>query len=138
MSEDPSTTLTDKELQQRQQAARTHGAHALAARGEEALDETGRSALAELREKVQTREGVLELMQERTAIACLIADVVTSYVSKEQQAGVPLTEIPIAKTLPAFYNTAGRLLKDLLAELPKGPQNLPELERIKKVVSDAA
>ena len=129
--------LTDKELSQRQQAARLHGAHAIAARGENALDETGRAYLAELREKVQTREGVLELMQENTATAVLIRDVVTAYVKQETDAGIPLAEIPIAKALPAFFNTAQRSLRDLLAELPKGKPDLSELEHIEKVINNA-
>src|SRR5687768_2036147 len=94
--------LSDDELRQRKEAARKHGAYSVMRHGEQALDEQGISYLAEIREKVQTREGVLLLMQERAATAVLVADMVTSFVTEEAKAGIPLEEINSLRALPAF------------------------------------
>jgi hypothetical protein len=128
--------LSEEELKQRKEAARKHGAYAVMAHGESALDEQGRSYLSEIREKVQTREGVLELMQSRAATAVLVADMVTSFVTEEAKAGIPLEEINALRSLPAFYNSAQRSLKDLLENLPHDPPQSAEIEKIKKVIDN--
>lgn len=128
----------DKDLEQRQQAARTHGAYAIQARGEEALTDEQRPLLVELREKVQDRDGVLELMKEHAAKAVLIANLMTSYAVEKHQAGVPLEDIAVLGKLPAFYNTAQRALKDLISELPQAAPGTNELARIKQVIDDYA
>lgn len=131
-------TLTDQELEQRKQAARTHGAFAIMAHGEAALTEEQKPLLVELREKVQDREGVIELSRDLAAKSVLLAEILTSYVIEEAKAGVPLEEITALNRLPAFYNSAQRALKNLLDEMPKGqPDNSAELTRIKGIV-DAA
>lgn len=131
-------SLTDQELEQRKQAARTHGAFAIMAHGEAALTEEQKPLLVELREKVQDREGVLELSRDLAAKSVLIAEILTSYIIEEAKAGVPLEEIAALNKLPAFYNSAQRALKNLLDETPKGkPGNSAELTRIKDIV-DAA
>jgi len=56
---------TEAEIEQREQAARTHGAYAFQKRGEAALERPARSRLEELKEQVRDRDGVLTLMQER-------------------------------------------------------------------------
>lgn len=126
--------LTDKELEQRKQAARTHGVYAVQAHGEKALEGADRSYLVELREKVQNREGVMDLAREQAAKAVLLAELLTSYVIEEHKAGVPLEEINALRALPAFYNSAQRALKNLLDETPKGTPDDSELNRIKAVV----
>ncbi|MDP1715986.1 MAG: hypothetical protein Q8L41_14695 [Anaerolineales bacterium] len=131
-------SLTDQELEQRKQAARTHGAFAIMAHGEKALTEEQKPLLVELREKVQDREGVLELSRDLAAKSVLIAEILTSYIIEEAKAGVPLEEIAALNKLPAFYNSAQRALKNLLDETPKGkPNDSAELTRIKDIV-DAA
>lgn len=128
------TELSDEQLKQRQEAARTHGAYAFLTNGEQALDTNNRSYLAELREKVQTREGVLELMKENAAKSKLAADMVLSYIAEEVNAGIPLEEINSLARLPAFYNSAQRALKDVYEHLPPEPRDNAELEKIKKVI----
>jgi hypothetical protein len=131
--------LTDDELRQRQEAARKHGAYAFLTNGEQALDENNRSYLAELRDDVKTREGVLELMKENAAKSKLTADMVLSYIAEEVKAGIPLEEVSVLRALPAFFNTAQRALKDLLENLPPEPRENAEFEKIQKVIdSDTA
>jgi hypothetical protein len=127
-------TLTEAELEQRRNAARKHGVYAVREKGEAALDEQGRSYLAELREHVQDREGVLGLLQERAATAVLLADLLTSYVIEEHKAGVPLEEIKSFNVLPAFQNSAQRALKSLYEAMPKGAPDGSEMAKIKAVV----
>lgn len=128
------TELTEAELKQRKEAARKHGAYSVMAHGEKALDEQGRTYLAEIRENVQTRDGVLFLMQENAARAQLVANMVTSFVTEEARAGVPLEEIAALRSLPAFYNSAQRALKDLLENLPEQPPDNAEIAKIQQVI----
>jgi hypothetical protein len=116
--------LTEAEQEQREEAAKKHGVYAFRDRGSKALKKPQRSRLAELDELVQSRPGVIQLLQERASHAVLMAEMALFYVSEEAQAGVPIVEIPIAKNLPAFFNSAGRALKDLLSELPEDKQDL--------------
>ena len=112
--------MSQEELQQRQQAARKHGAYAFQARGEVALDQPQRSRLQELKDQVQNRDGVLELMQERAANSVMVTELVMSHVAREVKQGKPLAQITILRALPAFMNTAQRALKDLIREMPEG------------------
>lgn len=126
--------MSQKELQQRQQAARSHGAYAFRDRGDQALDQPQRSRLEELKEQVQERDGVLQLLQERAANAVMVVEVITSHVAREVKLGVPLSDIPILRALPAFMNTAQRALRDLLTVMPDDPDVLDAqavLEKIK-------
>ena len=112
--------MSKEEHKQRQQAARKHGAYAFQARGEAALDKPQRSRLQELKDQVQNRDGVLELMQERAANSVMVTELVMSHVAREVKQGKPLAQITILRALPAFMNTAQRALKDLIHEMPEG------------------
>ena len=125
--------MSQEELHQRQDAPRKHGAYAFRARGEEALDKPQRSRLQELKDQVQVREGVLELMQERAANAVMICELITSQIAKELKQGVQLTEIPTMRSLPAFMNTAQRALKDLVSVMPDDRDTLDALNVLEAV-----
>ena len=58
-------------------------------------------------------------MQDRAANAVMVTELVLSHVSKDIKMGVPLSNIGVFKSLPAFMNTAGRALKDLINEMPE-------------------
>ena len=116
--------LTDSEIDQRQQAAKSHGAYAFERRGEIALNQTGRSRLQELKDQVQDRQGVLALMQERAANAVMMVELITSYIAKEHKTGKPLSHIKPLGSLPAFMNTAQRALKDLITYMPENENAL--------------
>jgi len=127
---------TEAELEQRQQAAKTHGAYAFERRGEVALNQTGRSRLQELKDQVKDREGVLVLMQERAANAVMMVELITSYIAKEHKEGKPLSRIKTLGSLPAFMNTAQRALKDLLTVLPDDDRMIDIGEKIAKMVEE--
>ena len=93
---------TEAEIEQRRDAARTHGAYAFRDRGEQALEQPQRSRLEELKEQVRERTGVLQLMQERAANAVMMTELVTSYIAREVKMGVPLSQIGAVRSLPAF------------------------------------
>jgi hypothetical protein len=113
-----------------------HGAYAFRDHGEQALEPSGRTRLAELREIVQDKQGLLELMQEKAADSVLLFEIVQSYVAREVKNGVPLAEIPALKTLPAFANTMQRSLANLWAIMPgDGAGTKAELIHIQEVVN---
>jgi len=128
--------MSDAEIKQRQQAPRKHGVRSFQVRGEEALDESGRSRLEELKEQVQDREGVIALMQERAANAVMVTELVMSFVAKELKAGKSLSSIPIFRSLPAYMNTAGRALKDLANEMPE-KKGIADAEVVLNAVKNA-
>jgi hypothetical protein len=128
--------MSEAEIDQRQQAARSHGAYAFRDRGDQALEQPQRSRLEELKAQVQEREGVLELMQDRAANAVMIVEVITSHIAKEVKLGIPLSNIPILRALPAFMNTAQRALRDLLSVIPDDQDVLEIGERIAKAVEE--
>ena len=128
--------LTDSEIDQRQQAAKSHGAYAFERRGEIALNQTGRSRLQELKDQVQDRQGVLALMQERAANSVMMVELITSYIAKEHKSGKPLSHIKPLGSLPAFMNTAQRALKDLLSVMPDDKQVLDIGESITKAMEE--
>lgn len=126
--------LTEAGLQQRQLAARKHGVYAFRARGEEALTEQGRSRLLELRDTVQTRPGVVELLKDQTVNMVLLSELVTEYVSEQARDGRPLEEIKLLNRLPHFMTGALQSIKALLAELPDEPGDSAELIRIQTIL----
>ena len=109
---------SDAELEQRQQAARKHGAYSFQDRGKAALEKPQRSRLQEIKDHVQDRDGTLELMKENAANAMMITEMVLSHISRQAKTGVQLEKIGGLRQLPAFMNTAQRALRDLMNLLP--------------------
>jgi hypothetical protein len=105
------------EIEQREDAARKHGAYALKDRGEVSLKPAARGRVGELEEMEKERAGVLELMQDTASKAVLMVELLTGWIANQKNMGVPFDEIPALKVLPAFMNTATRALKDLLSEM---------------------
>jgi len=120
--------LNEAELQQRQNAARSHGVFALRDRGEAALDEAGRSRYAELKGQVNTRSGALELLKEHAAREILMFEIAMSYIASKKDEGVDLGDIAIYTRLPAFMNTASRTIKDLIGLLPDDRDVIDEVK----------
>src|SRR4030042_3187348 len=114
-----------------------HGAYSFRDQGEKALEPAGRSRLVELREIVQDKQGLLELMQEKAADAVMLFEIVQSYVASQYKAGRPLESIPVMDKLPAFANTMQRAMANLWAIMPDDnhPVNA-ELIKIQKVIDD--
>jgi hypothetical protein len=110
--------MSDAEHEQREQAARKHGAFAFRDRGEDALQPTQRSRLVEINEQLQERPGLVALAQDRALKAIMICEILESYVTEEAQSGKPVHEIPALKVLPAFWNSAQRALAAVIALTP--------------------
>ena len=127
--------MTEDAIKQRQEAPLKHGAHALDHRGETALDTSGRSRLEELKDTVQYRDGVLDLMKERAANAVMMVEMMTAYAAKRHRDGVPLDRIPVLKSLPAYMNSAQRALKDLLQYMPDDKDVLDAVEVLEAIKS---
>lgn len=109
---------SEAEIEQRQRAAKKHGMYGFQQRGETALDIHGRSRLLELREQVQDRSGVLDLISENAVKAVMLVELLTSYIYDQKMAGSRLDEIPALRILPGFMNSAQRSLRDLVTLLP--------------------
>jgi len=113
----------------------THGVYSFRDHGEQALDVTGRGRFAELSELVQTKPGVLGMLQERCVQAVLMCEILESYVVTQKDSGKALVDIPILKQLPAFQNSAQRCINTLLQHMKEDPNALDAakvLEAVKR------
>ena len=120
--------LTPAELQQRQQAALKHGVDAYRLRGTDALEPVQRSREVELREQVDERGGVLDLMKQRAARAVLIAELAEAHVAGQVEAGIPFDKIPLTNRISTFQEAGRRALADLFKVLPEdGRKQLNEV-----------
>lgn len=127
---------SEEEIRQRQEAAKTHGVYAFRDRGEVALEQPQRSRLEELKDQVRDRTGVLQLMKERAANSVMMVELITSHIAREVKSGIPLSDIPAIRALPAFMNTANRALAQLYSVLPDDKDILDIGETIAKAVED--
>jgi hypothetical protein len=128
---------TEAEKQHSREASVKHGVRAFQRRGDEALTSSGRSRHSELHELVQTREGIIELLQQRAADAVMVCEMAISYVARQTQDGHTLADIPVMRVLPVYQNSAVRALHTLAEMMPK--DNAPasaELEKIRKVIEE--
>jgi hypothetical protein len=109
---------SEAEIEQRQNAAKKHGMYGFQERGEAALEKPNRSRLQELREQIQDRSGVVDLIQENAVKAVMMVELLTSYIANQKMLGVPLDGIPALRVLPGFMNSAQRALKDVISLMP--------------------
>ncbi len=129
--------MTKKGAQEGNMNSKKHGAYSFQARGEAALEPSGRTRLAELREVLQDKQGVLSIMVEKAADGVLLFELIQSYVGECVNAGKALDDIPAVKTLPAFYNSMHRSLLTLHNIMPDGSAPVSaEQERIRKVIEE--
>lgn len=112
--------LSEDEREQRAQAARKHGVYSKKITPEKA------AKIAELEDQLSTRPGVVNAMIDQAAKAIQVANVAAGYVAAKHNEGIPLDRIPLAKSLPAFFNTANRALGQLFSMLPDEQQMLDE------------
>lgn len=108
--------LTNEEIQRRREQPQTHGLRsAYATDGDErSLKPEQRGRLAELKEQLQTREGVMELLQERAAHSLILAEMGMSWVAKEHQSGINVWKDSGAMArLATFMGEARRTLEAL-------------------------
>lgn len=126
--------LTASERTQRELAARKHGAYSFEQNGEKALDTGGRTRLAELREAVQDRGSLVDILGEKCADQILLFELIQSYVAQRVKAGTPLEEIPALKYLPQFANSMQRAIALMLANMPAEDGTDAELARINGVL----
>lgn len=110
--------LTQKELEQRRQASRTHGVYAVQQRGEDAMTPAQRSRSVELQEQLTDREGVILAMRDAVVSSLAVAEIAQSYVIQQHKAGRQLDTIPLFTKLPLFWNSANRALKAYLDTFP--------------------
>jgi len=108
-------TMSEAELEQRQEARRSHGAYAFQGRGEQALEPSKRSRFVELQEQITDKGGVIGLMQDRAIKAVMVCELIESYIGEEVEKGAKAPDIPALKSLPAFWNSAQRALSSLLS-----------------------
>ena len=129
---DKTYTVTEKAREQRKLAARKHGAWGILERGPDAMDAEQRSLYAELQEQLGEHAGVVDALRNQCAQSILVAQVAADYVAKQAQAGVPLDEIKLLRALPAFWNSAARMMGALLAILPAEKDDAGVLDLLNK------
>lgn len=96
-----------------------HGVYAIRDHGEAAMTNEQRSTKQAMLEQITTKEGAEDALRELCVDALILSKVAQSAVIKEHQAGVPLNNIPLARALPAFQNSAARILTAYLSTLDK-------------------
>ncbi len=129
------TEVSEAQQAQRESAAVKHGAYAFRDRGEQALQPEGRSRLAELRDMMQDRDSIIEVLQSKAADSVLLFEIVQAHVAKGIQSGKSLTEIPGFKALPAFFNSMHRALTSLLSMMPDDePWTNDEMTKLHEVI----
>lgn len=112
--------LTAAELEQRRQAARTHGLRSAFAAGkadESALAPEQRSRLVELREIVQTRKGAIELLQERAVRCIAVCEWAEEWLREQVEALGPAKAFSLG--MMGRYFTAGAEARRSIVELLK-------------------
>lgn len=109
---------SERELEQRRQAARKHGIYAIQQRGEDAMIPPQRGRFAELREQLSDRDGVITAMIDQAAKMLVMVEAAQSYVANQAKAGKPLEDITLLTRLPAFWNSTNRALLAVLGNLP--------------------
>jgi len=122
-----SGVLSEKELEQREQAAVKHGAFS------KKMTPSKVGRLAELEEQLSTRPGLVEVQREQTAKAVEVANVLLSYVITEHRKGKSLDRIPAMNRLSAYMNTAGRQIKQLWEMLPDEQQTITISDILKDI-----
>ena len=128
--------MSQEELQQRMEASKTYGVYAIRDRGEDAMTPVQKSKHAELQEQLGTRAGVIEALQDQAVNTIMLAQVAQSYCIERHRIGVPLDSISLLRALRAFWNSAGRALKNYLDTLPDEKDILDIGETIAKAVKE--
>jgi hypothetical protein len=125
---------TEAEIEQRRKAARKHGVDAIRRRGQAAMTPGQRGHYTELQEQLSTREGAVDALRDAAVNTIMLAQVAQSYCVEQHQGGKPLDQIPLLRSLPAFWNSAGRALKVYLETLPDDKEVLDLAEHIKQAM----
>jgi len=113
-------TLSDAELEQRRQAARTHGLRAFEARGERSLEPGQVNRLQELREMVRDRPGREDLRRELLARTALLVEIGFAHLRQEAEAGADIWGSNVVKRLGTYLAESRRLLDSFRDETPRG------------------
>ncbi len=127
--------VSKAQVKANQKVSRKHGVRAFQTRGEAALDPAQKSHYVEILQKVETREGAVELLKDRTAKAVLMADLGQAWIKLKHDKGEAILEQPIMQRYTTLQAEARRSLIALLAVLPDYSQAIDaELIKIDKAV----
>ena len=129
-------TVSDKVKEQRAQASRKHGVYSIRDQGQAAMDAPQRGMYAELQDRLSDRAGIVDVLKEQAANSVIICRVATDYIARQRKLGVDLDEIPLLRAIPAFQNSAARLLAQLLAASPNDQAVLDIGAEISKAVEE--
>ena len=127
--------LTEKNLKQKQGAARKHGAYAIRDRGPAAMTPKQRSMRAELIEQLETKGGVITALRDQAVDLLVLCGVAQSFVIEKHQAGKPLDEIKLLTALPRFFNSTSRALKVYLDAMPDDSEVLDLAEHVTQAMN---
>jgi len=115
--------------------AETHGVYAIRDHGETAMTPDQRSTTAMPKDQLSTREGAIEALKDAAINTIMLAQVAQNYCVEEHRQGKSLDKIALLRSLPAFWNSAGRALKTYLEYIPAGTDPYDaELDHIQQVI----
>jgi hypothetical protein len=124
--------ITDAVREQHRLAGKKHGVWGIVYHGTDAMTTEQRSIHLELQEQLAEHSGIIDALREQTAQSILIARVAADYIADQTQKGVPLDEIKLLRSLPAFWNSAARMMAQLLAVLPPEHDDTDVLDLVKR------
>lgn len=103
-------TLSDEQLKQRKQAARTHGLYSFENGGPDTLAPAKVERLAELREMVKTHPGREAIRQETTARVALIVEIAFSEMQETAEAGESIFDAGVTQRAATWFAELRRYL----------------------------
>jgi hypothetical protein len=116
--------------------AQKHGVFALRDNGERAMTAEQRKTAGQLKRQLESREGVVDALRDAATQTVILASVAQQYCVDQHQAGRPLDDIALLRSLPAFWNSAGRALKTYLDSLPKDSPDAIDLDELRRQYGD--
>jgi len=126
---------SEAEIKQRVEAGkarRVHGTYAVRDRGEEAMTPTQRGKFAELQEQLDTRHGAVGALKDAAVNTIMLANIAQSYCVEQHREGKSLDKIALLRSLPAFWNCAGRAIKAYIEAMPKDDDDVIDLEELRQ------
>ena len=122
--------LSEKEQEQRQQAAVKHGAFSKIMTPEKT------ARLAELEEELSTRQGMIGIQRRQAAKAIGVVDDLLDHVISERRKGISPDDIPTMNKLASYFNTADRVIWHLYQMAPDEGKILDLSEHVQRAMNE--
>jgi len=96
----------------------THGVYYLRDNGFKVLSKEERELALEIVEELKTPAGVSDAIRYQASMNVILCRMIENWIQSEVASGVPMEEISLLKSYPAFSNSALRSLKAAGEHIP--------------------